>query len=338
MKVLTFGELMLRLKAPSGERLLQTNKFEATFGGAEANVAVSLANYGIDCEFSTILPNNDISNKAINELKSLNVNTDKIVFGNGRMGIYYLEAGNNQLPSKVIYDREYSSISMYKKENLDYIKLLKDVNWLHISGITPAISKQTYELVIELVKQCKDRRIIISCDLNYRKNLWKYGIESNVVMSEICKYVDILIANEEDIQNSLKIEISNFDEKNNHYYEDLSNKVLETYKNIKVVAITNRESINANNNNWSAYLNDRKNFYCSKKYNITNIVDRVGSGDAFAAGLIYGINKYVNIKQALDFAVAASCLKHSIYGDYNRVNVNEVEKLMNGDSTGRISR
>ena len=278
MKVLTFGEIMLRLKAPGHERFFQSPMLEATFGGGEANVAVSLANYGMDAEFLTVLPQNDIADACIRELRYFGVDTKKIVRGNGRMGIYYLEAGANQLPSKVVYDRAYSSIALAKPGDIDWNKAFDGVDWFHITGITPAISESAMELSLE------------SGELDREK------------------------------------------------YKALGNKVLEAYPNMQCIAITLRESHSADWNGWAACLNDGKDFYVSKKYEIRDIIDRVGGGDSFAGGLIYGLNHYEDKQSALEFAVAASCLKHSVIGDFNRVSVSDVEKLMGGDGTGRVQR
>lgn len=278
MKVLTFGEIMLRLKAPGHERFFQSPMLEATFGGGEANVAVSLANYGMDAEFLTVLPQNDIANACIRELRYFGVDTKKIVRGDGRMGIYYLEAGANQLPSKVVYDRAYSSIALAKPGDIDWNRAFDGVGWFHITGITPAISESAMELSLE------------SGELDREK------------------------------------------------YKALGNKVLEAYPNMQCIAITLRESHSADWNGWAACLNDGKDFYVSKKYEIRDIIDRVGGGDSFAGGLIYGLNHYEDKQSALEFAVAASCLKHSVIGDFNRVSVSDVEKLMGGDGTGRVQR
>ena len=341
MKVLTFGEIMLRLKTPGVERFFQSPSFEATFGGGEANVAVSLANYGMDASFLTVLPDNDIADCCIGELRRFNVDTSKIVRGKGRVGIYYLEAGANQLPSKVIYDREYSSIFNAKVGDIDWDKAFLDVEWFHITGITPAISESAMELSLEAVKKAKMKGITVSCDLNYRKNLWKYGKDAKDVMSEIAKYSDVLIANEEDVQKSLGITIDvnvESGEIDSKKYEMLGNKVLDLYPNVKIIAITLRESKSADINGWSTCINNREKFYVSKRYMINDIVDRVGGGDSFGGGLIYGLNNYKTIEEALEFATAASCLKHSINGDFNRVSVSDVVKLMNGDGSGRVQR
>lgn len=341
MKYLTFGEIMLRLKAPGHERFLQTPMLEATFGGGEANVAVSLANYGMDVGYLTILPNNVIGNECVRELRKFNVDTSRVVRGKGRMGIFYLEGGANQLPSKVVYDREYSAIALAKPGDIDWDKALERVEWFHITGITPAISESAKDLSLEAVKEAKKRGITVSCDLNYRKNLWKYGLRAAEVMRELANYVDVAIANEEDVQKSLEISIDVDVESgtlDRSKYKLLGDKVLAAYPNMKMIAITLRESKSADTNGWAACLNDRENFYESKRYMIGDIVDRVGGGDSFAGGLIYGLNSYESRQQALEFAVAASCLKHSIVGDFNRVEVRDVEKLMGGDGTGRVQR
>ena len=341
MKVLTFGEIMLRLKAPGHERFFQSPSLEATFGGGEANVAVSLANYGMDAAFLTVLPKNDIAEACIRELRYFGVDTSRILRGEGRMGIYYLQGGANQLPSKVVYDRAYSSIALAKPGDIDWDKAFEGVDWFHITGITPAISESAMELSLESVKEAKKRNITVSCDLNYRKNLWKYGKKASEVMRELAKYVDVAIANEEDVQKSLEITVDvnvESGELDRKKYKALGNKVLESYPNMKCIAITLRESHSADWNGWAACLNDGKDFYVSKKYEIRDIIDRVGGGDSFAGGLIYVLNHYEDKQSALEFAVAASCLKHSVIGDFNRVSVSDVEKLMGGDGTGRVQR
>ena len=341
MKVLTFGEIMLRLRAPGHERFFQSNMMEATFGGGEANVAVSLANYGMDTEYFTVLPKNEMGDHCIRELRRFGVDTKKIIRGEGRMGIYFLENGANQLPSKVIYDRAYSAIALAKPGDVDWEKVFEGVDWFHITGITPAISESAMELSLESVREAKKRGITVSCDLNYRKNLWKYGKKAAEVMREMANYVDVAVANEEDVQKSLEITtdvVVESGELDREKYRQLGNKVLAAYPNMKMIAITLRESHSADWNGWAACLNDGENFYVSKKYEIRDIVDRVGGGDSFAGGLIYGLNTYGDKQQALEFAVAASCLKHSIIGDFNRVGVSDVEKLMEGDGSGRVQR
>lgn len=341
MKVLTFGEIMLRLRSPGHERLFQSNALEATFGGGEANVAVSLANYGMDAQFLTVLPDNAIGDACIRELRSFGVDTTKILRGDGRMGIYFLENGANQLPSKVIYDRSGSALALAKPGQIHWDSVFADVDWFHISGITPAISETAMQLSLESVREAKRHGVKVSCDLNYRKNLWKYGKAASDVMCELAKYIDLAIANEEDVQKSLGITVDvdvTSAALDRAKYKALGDKVLQAYPNINMIAITLRESHSADQNGWAACLNDGKNFYESKKYEIRDIVDRVGGGDSFAGGLIYGLHTYPNKQDALEFAVAASCLKHSILGDFNRVCVSDVEKLVGGDGSGRVQR
>ena len=341
MSILTFGEIMLRLKAPGHERFFQSPMLEATFGGGEANVAVSLANYGMDAEFLTVLPQNDIADACIRELRYFGVGTKKIVRGDGRVGIYYLEAGANQLPSKVVYDRAYSSIALAKPGDIDWDNAFAGVDWFHITGITPAISESATALSLESVKEAKKRNITVSCDLNYRKNLWKYGKTASEVMRELTRYVDVAIANEEDVQKSLGITVDvsvESGELDREKYRALGERVLKTYPDLRCIAITLRESRSADWNGWAACLNDGKDFHVSRTFEIRDIIDRVGGGDSFAAGLIYGLNRYDDKQQALEFAAAASCLKHSIPGDFNRVGVPDVEKLLSGDGSGRVQR
>ena len=341
MKYLTFGEIMLRLKSPGTERFFQSPVFEATFGGGEANVAVSLANYGQEVGFLTLLPDNAIAAECKKQLRGFGVDVSPIVTGPGRVGIYYLETGANQRPSKVVYDRDYSAIALAKPGDIDWDRAFEGIGWFHITGITPAISEGAMELSLESVKEAKKRGITVSCDLNYRKNLWKYGKKASEVMRELAKYVDVAIANEEDVQKSLEITADvdvESGELDRAKYRALGDKVLAAYPDMKMIAITLRESHSADWNGWAACLNDRERFYESKKYEIRDIVDRVGGGDSFAGGLIYGLNHYEDRQSALEFAVAASCLKHSISGDFNRVDASEVEKLMGGDGTGRVQR
>ena|SRR5665648_26439 len=340
-KFMTFGEIMLRLKSPGNECLLQSPKLEATFGGGEANVVVSLANFGLDAGFITVLADNLIGDACIQELKRFSVDVSKIQRSSGRMGIYFLEGGANQRPSKVVYDRSDSAIACAKRGDINWDTAFEGVEWFHISGITPAISQSAMELSLESVKIAKAKGITVSCDLNYRKNLWKYGKLAPEVMMEMMKYVDVAIANEEDYQKSLGIR-TDMDVESGKLdydkYEALSNLVLKKYPNLRLTAITLRESVSADINGWAACINDGKQFLVSRRYEIKDIVDRVGSGDSFAAGLIYGLNTYENHKEALEFAVAASCLKHSISGDFNRVSVDDVEKLKNGHGSGRVQR
>jgi len=341
MRYLTFGEIMLRLKAPGVERFFQSPVLEATFGGGEANVAVSLANYACDVSYITVLPDNPIADACVAELRRFGVCTRRIRRGPGRMGIYFLEGGANQLPSKVVYDRAYSAIAMAKPGDIDWDEAMDGIDWFHITGITPAISEGAMQLSLESVKTAKTKGITVSCDLNFRKNLWKYGKSAPEVMTEIARYVDVAIANEEDVQKSLGIEIDVNVESgklDTDKYRILSDKVLEAYPNMKMIAITLRESKSADINGWAACLNDREKFYLSRKYEINDIIDRVGGGDAFAGGLIYGLTHYDDKQKALEFAVAASCLKHSIPGDFNRVTLKDVENLAKGDASGRVQR
>ncbi len=340
-KVLTFGEIMLRLKTPGNERFFQSPMFEATFGGGEANVAVSLANFKMPAEYLTVLPENDIGEACLAELRRFGVGTDKILRAPGRMGIYYLETGANQRPSKVVYDRAGSTMAEAKSGDIDWNSAFEGVDWLHITGITPAISRSAADLSIEAVKEAKSRGITVSCDLNYRKNLWKYGVAAQEIMCEIVKYTDVVIANEEDCQKSLGLSIDVAVESgalDTAKYERLTGLLMETYPNVSKVAVTLRESHSADHNGWAACINNGSVFYVSRKYEIRDIVDRVGGGDSFGAGLIYGLRTFETDEEALEFAVAASCLKHSIPGDFNRVSVKEVETLMRGDGSGRVQR
>ncbi len=340
-KVLTFGEIMLRLKAPGQERFFQSPMLEATFGGGEANVAVSLANYGMDAAFLTVLTDNAIGDACLGELRRFGVDVSRVKRAPGRMGIYYLEGGANQLPSRVIYDRADSAIALADENSIDWDAAFADVAWFHITGITPAISESAMRLAFKSVQQAKQRGVTVSCDLNYRKNLWKYGKNAVEVMRRLAEYVDIAIANEEDCQKALGItanvavESGSLDREK---YRALAEAVLGAYPNMRLIAITLRESHSASSNGWAACLHDRNAFYVSRRYEITHIVDRVGGGDSFAGGLIYGLDRYGDTQKALEFAVAASCLKHSVIGDFNRVGVSDVEKLMGGDGSGRVQR
>lgn len=342
-KVVTFGEIMLRLKSPAYERFFQSPTLEATFGGGEANVSVSLANYGMDAGFVTVLPANDIGQACLRELRGFGVDVSGVVRKESRMGIYYLETGAVQRPSKVIYDRAGSAICEAKPGDIDWDKALAGATWFHITGITPAISAGAAELSLEAVKAAKRLGLHVSCDLNYRKNLWKYGKTADQVMTELVRYVDTIIANEEDFQKALllKAESAGSVEKgelNVEQYRAIAQLAMEKYPNVQRVAITLRESKSANHNDWHACLYNGKDFFLSRKYAITDIVDRVGGGDSFGAGLIYGLNTYPDEQSALEFAVAASCLKHTIPGDFNRVSVAEVESLMKGSGSGRVQR
>ena len=340
-RIITFGEIMLRLKSPALERFFQSPSLEATFGGGEANVAVSLANYGMDAAFVTALPNNAIGEACRRDVRSFGVDVSNIKMTDGRMGIYFLETGSNQRPSKVVYDRAESAIAIAPIDLFDWEKIFEGADWFHISGIAPAISASAAELSLAACKAAQKCGVTVSCDLNYRKNLWKYGKEAKEVMGELAKYIDVAIANEEDFQKSLGITASSDVESGSldrNVYEGIAKKAMELYPNIKRVAITLRESKSADRNDWAACIYDGKEFYVSRKYEITDIVDRVGGGDSFSGGLIYGLLTYEKQSDALEFAVAASCLKHTISGDYNRVTVAEVTALMKGSGSGRVER
>ena len=338
-KVITFGELMLRLAPENYLRFVQSEKYEATFGGAEANVAVSLANYGIDVAFVTKLPTHEIGQSAVNSLRKFGVDTSKIVRGGERVGIYYCEKGASQRPSKVIYDRAYSSISMAKEQDFDWDKIFEDVEWFHFTGITPALSDEVAKICLIAVKKAKEKGITISCDLNFRKKLWTKE-KAGQVMSELCEYIDYCIANEEDAKDVFGIEADNTDiyggKLDREGYISVAKKLTDRF-NFKGVAITLRESKSANDNDWSGMLYTNGQAVFSKKYSM-HIVDRVGGGDSFGAGLIYSLLNGYDSQRAIEFAVAASCLKHTIEGDYNMVSVSEVLNLAGGDASGRVQR
>jgi 2-dehydro-3-deoxygluconokinase len=340
-RVVTFGEVMLRLKSPGFERLFQSSVLEATFGGAEANVAVSLAQFGLPVSFVTALPANPVGDSAVNEVRGFGVDTQFIKRQGDRVGIYYLETGANQRPSRVTYDRAGSSISTAKKGDFDWDKILDGAVWFHVSGVTPAISATAADLTIEAAQAARAQGVTVSCDYNYRKNLWRYGRKAPEIMREIVKHVDVGIANEEDCEKALGIP-SDVDvskgELDIDRYRRTAERVFEAFPNLKKQVITLRESHSADRNGWSAVLYDGKKLRTSKHYDITDIVDRVGGGDSFAAGLIYGLIHYKDDQKALEFATAASCLKHSIPGDFNRVSAAEVESLMGGDASGRVQR
>jgi 2-dehydro-3-deoxygluconokinase len=346
-RVITFGEVMLRLKSPGFGRLLQSPVLEATFGGGEANVAVSLAHSGMDVAYVTVLPDNPIADACVGELRRAGVDTSFILRDGDRMGIYYMEAGANQRPSKVIYDRNGSSTATAKPGSVDWDHVFQGASWFHLTGITAAISQRGADLSLEAVRTAKEKGLTVSCDYNYRGKLWKYGKSSTEVVPEIVRFVDVGIANEEDCQNSLGIGVeAGVDWRSAveggrleiERYRALCEKVLQAFPNLKKQAITLRESHSASHNSWSGCLHNGEGFVVSRRYEITHIVDRVGAGDAFAAGLIYGLSNGMSDAGALDFAAAASCLKHSIPGDYNRVNVGEVERLMSGEGSGRVQR
>ncbi|MGL4561311.1 MAG: PfkB family carbohydrate kinase [Brevinema sp.] len=340
--IIGFGEIMLRLSALGHERLLQSPTLEAVIGGGEANVCVSCSRFGLPSRYISAFPKNALGEKAEELLNGQKVDTSAIAWCGNRLGIYFVEKGSNQRGSTVLYDRENSSITEATSQDFDWDKVFSDAHWLHISGITPALSQSAANLTLDIVKEAKKRNIKISCDLNYRKKLWKYGKKSSEIMPEIVTYVDLLIANEEDIQLSLDIPL-NTDVTKGHLeaqdYLPLIKSVIQKFPHLEGVATTLRESISADHNNWSAVYYTNNNLYISKKYHITNIIDRVGGGDSFAAGLISGIHFFEkNPQESLEFAVAASCLKHTIPGDWNLVSKDEVLNLMKGNGSGRVQR
>lgn len=341
-KIVTFGEIMLRLAAPEYQRFSQSSHLVSTFGGGEANVAVSLANYGLPVDFITRLPENDLGRWCEKEIRKFGVGTGNIIWGGERLGIYFLETGSVNRSSKVIYDRAHSSVSEIQPGMIDWNRAFEDAGWFHWTGITPAISEGAAQVCLEAVKAASDMGLMVSCDLNFRKNLWKWGKTAGEVMPELVEKCDILLGNEEDAEKvfgigtegvnviSGKIEAS--------AYHSVAVKLMERFPKAKKVIITLRGSINANHNTWSGVLFDGKKLMEAPQYDITHIVDRVGGGDSFMGGLIYGLLSYDNDQDALNFAVAASCLKHTVYGDFNLVTVEEVLKLMQGDVSGRVFR
>lgn len=344
-KVVTFGEILLRLGAPEYLRLNQCNNLEVSFAGAEANVAVSLANYGIPVEFVTALPDNPITQKCISELRGLKVNTNHVLYCGNRIGILFLETGSMYRSSRVFYDRENSSITCIDESSFNWDEIFKDACWFHWTGITPALSERTANVLRVAIHEAKKRNITISCDINFRNKLWKYGKNASEVMPELVKYADVILGNEEDCEQVFGIKPQGFDVNQNNSninpesFKYVCERMLTIFPNCKKMIITLRGSINANHNTWAGVLYDGNQLYNSVTYNLTHIVDRVGGGDSFMGALIYGLIKYPNNNQyALDFAVAASCLKHTIKGDYNQVSVEEVDSLVNGNINGRVKR
>ena len=343
MRYVTFGEIMLRLRSNERERLFQKPELEATFGGGEANVAVSLSIFGEDAAFVTALPDHAVGEAAERELMKYGVDTKSINKVKGsRLGIYFLETGANQRPSLVVYDRADSAIANAKPEDFDFDEIMKGADWFHTTGITPAVSQGAADCCLAAMKAAKKAGATVSIDLNYRKKLWNYGKSAPEVMRELVKYADVVIANEEDIQKCLGIEADSDvtkGELDTKVYEDLTAEVKRQFPNVSIVAVTLRESKSADYNGWSAALSGKTGFYLSRHYDIHNIVDRVGGGDSFSAGIIYGLSHYADDEQyAINFAVAASCLKHSISGDFNLARKSEVEALAKGDGSGRVQR
>ena len=342
-KVVTFGEIMLRLATPNYLRFVQASEFEATYGGGEANVAVSLANYGLSPQFVTRLPKNDIGKAALATLRKYNVGTDHIAYGGDRLGIYFLESGAVSRGSKVVYDRANSALADIKPGMIDWDKALDGAEWFHWTGITPAVSQGAADVCLEGVKAANAKGIMVSCDLNYRKNLWKYGKQPGDIMPDLVAGCDVILGNEEDAEKVFGIHPEGVDVTKGNVeaeaYESVCQQLMERFPRAKKAIITLRGSISASHNSWSGVLYDGKTLYEAPTYQITHIVDRVGGGDSFMGGLIYGLLTYPDDDQkALNFAVAASCLKHTIHGDFNMVTVDEVEKLMGGDASGRVSR
>ena len=342
-KVVTFGEIMMRLSPPGFLRFGQARSFDVIYGGGEANVAVSLANYGIPVDYVTRLPDNDLGVACIQFLRQYGVGVDKIVRGGDRLGIYFLEMGAVQRGSKVVYDRANAAIATIERGMIDWKQVFADADWFHWTGITPAISAGTADVCLEAVQMAREMGLTVSCDLNYRKKLWKWGKKPGEVMPDLVSYCDVAIGNEEDADKVFGIRAPETDvtagkveaDKYGHVCEGLA----ERFPNLRTIAITLRGSVSASHNTWSGVLWDQGSFYTAPTFDITHIVDRVGGGDSFMGGLIYGLRAYGDDRQrALNFAVAASCLKHSVFGDFNVVTVAEVEKIMGGDVSGRVSR
>lgn len=343
-KVVTFGEIMLRLATPEHLRFRQARSFNATFGGGEANVAVSLANYGIDVDYVTRLPQNDLGAACAAELRSFGVGTSNIVYGGERLGIYYLETGAVARPSKVVYDRAHSSAATVERGMIDWEQVLAGADWFHWTGITPAISASAAEVCLDACRAANRLGVKVSCDLNYRKNLWKYGKTAAEVMPVLVECCDVILGNEEDAEKVFGIKPEGFDaastqgEVDAAAFRSVCSQLMVRFPRAKKVVITLRGSINADHNTWGGVLFDGETLYRSPRYDITDIVDRVGGGDSFMGGLIYGLLTYDDDQRALNFAAAASALKHTIYGDFNMVSVAEVENLMKGDGSGRVAR
>ncbi|MGN1133067.1 MAG: PfkB family carbohydrate kinase [Oscillospiraceae bacterium] len=341
MKVLSFGEILLRLASPGYTKLFQKDSLDCTFCGGEANVAVSLSIFGVDSAFLTKLPDNDIGKAAANSMRYFGVDTSRIIYGNGRMGLYYLEKGASQRPSKVIYDRACSAVAMAKKEEFNWDLIFEDIDWFHWTGINPALSDEMADILLEACKKAREKGITVSCDLNYRKNLWNTD-KAKAVMTKLVPYADVCIGNEEDADKVLGIKAENNNvetgQLNKEGYTQVAKRICDEY-GCKKAAITLRESYSASRNGWSAMLYDaeKDKSYYSRKYDI-QIVDRVGGGDSFTAGLIYSLIAGKENQDAIEFAAAASCLKHTIEGDYNRTTVEDVENLLKNGGSGRVQR
>jgi len=342
-KVVTFGEIMLRLTPLNLRRFSQANSFDVIYGGGESNVAVSLANYGIPVDFVTRLPSNDIGDCALMEMRKRGVNTSNILRGGERLGIYFLEIGAVSRGAKVVYDRAHSAMSTIQKGMVNWEEVFKDAQWFHWTGITPAISQGAADACVEAIQVANKMGITVSTDLNYRKKLWNYGKTPAEVMPELVAGCDVILGNEEDAEKHFDIhpkgvDVTKGDTIDAGAYISVGKQLMEKFPRCKKAIITLRGSISASHNTWSGVLYDGKELFTAPTYQITDIVDRVGGGDSFMGGLIYGLINYENDQDALNFAVAASCLKHTIYGDANLATVEEVEKLMSGDASGRVAR
>ncbi len=343
-KVVTFGEIMVRLGAPGYLKLIQTNRFDVSYAGAEANVAVSLANYGIQTDYITCLPDNPIAERCVMELRSHKVGVDNIIRTGKRMGILYLETGSNARPSKIYYDREDSSFATIEKDIIDWRSILKDADWFHWTGITPALSENVAHECLNAIETANEFGVTVSCDINYRGNLWKYGKTAQEIMSELIAGSDIILGNEEDCEKVFGIKPRSFDVENTQgnidqtSFVDVCRQMMEMFPRCRKIVMTLRGAINANHNTWGGILYDGKQLIESCRYDITDIVDRVGGGDSFMGGLIFGLLHYKDDKKALEFAAAASCLKHTLKGDFNCVTIQDVEDLMNGHASGRVKR
>ncbi|MGB5172260.1 MAG: sugar kinase [Eudoraea sp.] len=344
-KVVTFGEIMMRLSPPGFLRFSQTNQFDVVYGGGESNVAVSLANYGVPVDFVSRLPNNDLGDCALMELRKRGVGTDHIIRGGNRLGIYFLETGAVSRGSKVVYDRAHSAMAEIGPGMIDWEEVFKDTGWFHFTGITPAISQGAADACLEAVKVASELGVLISTDLNYRSKLWKYGVPPEPIMTELTSYCDIILGNEEDAEKHFGIKPEGVDvtmqgeHVKGEAFQSVCKQMMEKFPKAQKIIVTLRGSHSASHNSWGGVMYDGEKFYISPEYQITHIVDRVGGGDSFMGGLIYGLLSYPEDTQnALNFAVAASCLKHTIIGDANLVNLEEVEKLMKGDASGRVAR
>ncbi|MCI5772292.1 MAG: sugar kinase [Clostridiales bacterium] len=343
LKIATFGEVLLRLMSPGHERLFQSPRLEATFGGSEANTAIALANFGAQAAFATVLPDNDVGSACLREMRAFGLDVSAVRRKPGRMGLYFLETGAMQRPSKVVYDRAGSAMALAEPGDVDWDRLLEGATWFHFSGITPAVSASAAALALEGVRAAHQKGLRISCDLNYRRTLWRYGRQPIEVMPEIVRYVDTLLANEEAFRLCMGVHLPGMGDDalhmlNLNQYADLCARAMEAYPALRVIGLTMRESTSADDNTVQGCLYTREGMLESPTYRMGDIVDRVGGGDSFAAGLIWGLNRYESPQDALNFAMASGVLKHTIPGDFNRVSAEEVEALMGGDGGGRVQR